>query len=93
MSEMIRYEDVESRILTIQGQHVLLDRDVAELYGVETKDVNRAVRNNPDKFRDGYIISLSAEDWQSLRLNNLTLNASGRGQHTKYIPKGFTEKG
>jgi len=66
---------------------------VAELYGIETKDVNRAVKNNPDKFPLGYIIFLSAEEWNSLRLKIFTLENNGRGQHTKYIPKAFTEKG
>jgi len=93
MSEIIKYEDVENRVLTIKDQQVLLDRDVAELYGIETKDVNRAVKNNPDKFPEGYIISLDVEEWNSLRLKNLTLDNNGRGQHTKYIPKAFTEKG
>jgi len=90
---MISFEEVENRVLSIRGQQVLVDRDVAELYGVETKDVNRAVGNNPDKFLEGYIISLSKDEWSALRLNNFTLDNSGRGQHTKYAPKAFTEKG
>jgi len=93
MREIIKFEEVEKRVLTIQSQQVLLDRDVAELYGIETKDVNRAVKNNPDKFPVGYIISLNTEEWNSLRLKYFTLDNNGRGQHTKYIPKVFTEKG
>ena len=93
MREIIKFEEVEKRVLTIQSQQVLLDRDVAELYGIETKDVNRAVKNNPDKFPVGYIISLNTEEWNSLRLKKFTLDNNGRGQHTKYIPKAFTEKG
>jgi hypothetical protein len=50
---------IKNKIITIQGQQVILDCDVAELYGVETKRINEAVRNNPEKFPDGYIISLS----------------------------------
>ena len=45
--------DVESRIVVVRGKEVLLDRDVADLYGVETREVNQAVRNNPTKFREG----------------------------------------
>ena len=93
MREIIKFEEVEKRVLTIQSQQVLLDRDVAELYGIETKDVNRAVKNNPDKFPVGYIISLNTEEWNSLRLKYFTLDNPGRGQHSKYLPKAFTEKG
>jgi len=70
---------LEKRVLNIQGQQVLLDRDVAELYAVETKDVNRAVKNNLNKFPEGYIISLDTEEWNSLRLKYFTLKNQGRG--------------
>jgi hypothetical protein len=50
---------IEDKIISIQGKQVILDSDVAELYGVQTKEVNQAVRNNPDKFPDGYIITLT----------------------------------
>ena len=53
---------IKDKIITIQGQQVILDCDVAELYGVETKHVNQAIKNNPEKFPDGYIISLSQSD-------------------------------
>ena len=80
--------------MKIRGQSVILDKDVAELYGVQTREINQAVRNNPDKFPDGYIINLNAEEWNSLRSKNLILNVpTGRGQHTKYTPSAFTEKG
>ena len=58
MSSMIGFEEVEKRVMTIQGQQILIDRDVAELYGVETKRVNEAVKNNPNKFPEGYVITL-----------------------------------
>jgi len=93
MSKLINYQDVRDRILEIRGERVLLDRDVAELYGVETKDINRAVRNNLHKFPNGYILMLDTTDWDSLRLKILTLETNGKGQHTKYKPKAFTEKG
>ena len=63
------------------------------LYGVEIKDINRAVNNNPHKFPEGYIIFLEKEEWNSIRLKILTLNENGRGQHTKYLPKAITERG
>jgi len=93
MNELISYHDVKDRILEIRGERVLLDKDVAELYGVETKEINQAVRRNLEKFPDGYIISLSLDDCESLRSQIVTLETSGKGQHTKYLPKAFTEKG
>jgi hypothetical protein len=64
-----------------------------ELYGVETKRVNEAVTNNPDKFPDGYILAFDSEEWNSLRSNISTLETNGKGKYTKYKPKAFTEKG
>ena len=51
-------ERIKGKIITVQGQQVILDSEIAELYNVETKRINEAVKNNPDKFPDGYIISL-----------------------------------
>jgi len=94
MSEIISYREVEERVLDIRGEKVLLDKDVAGLYGVETKRINEAVKNNPDKFPDGYIITLHSEEWMVLKSKISTLNEDkGRGQHTKYTPQAFTEKG
>jgi phage regulator Rha-like protein len=66
---------------------------VAELYGVETKRVNEAVSNNSDKFPEGYIMDITKDEYQFLRSKISTLKELGRGQHTKYLPKAFTEKG
>jgi len=86
-------EKIKSKIITVRGQHVILDCEVAELYDVQTKEVNQAVRNNPRKFPEGYIIDLNSDEYNFLRSKNLTLEKSGRGNHTKYIPKVFSEKG
>jgi len=67
MSDIISYKEVEEKVLTVREQSVLLDSSVAELYGVETKRVNEAVSNNPDKFPEGYIIALDSEEWSALR--------------------------
>ena len=93
MSGIIMLREVAEKILDIRDQKAILDRDVAELYGVDTREVNQAVRNNPDKFPDGYIIKLDAEEWDSLKSKILTLKNAGRGQHSKFIPSAFTEKG
>ena len=89
MSEIIKYEEVEKRVLTVQGQQVLIDSDVAELYGIETKRVNEAVTNNPDKFPEGYIITLNSEEWMNLKSKFSTSSWGGKNK----LPKAFTEKG
>ncbi|MCL2627927.1 MAG: ORF6N domain-containing protein [Oscillospiraceae bacterium] len=89
MNEMLKFEEVEKRVITIREQQVLLDMDVAELYGVETKRVNEAVANNPDKFPEGYIISLSLKEWNNLKSKISTSSWGGKNKP----PKAFTEKG
>ncbi|WP_298645754.1 ORF6N domain-containing protein [uncultured Proteiniphilum sp.] len=84
---------IENKIFTIQGKQVILDSDVAELYNVETKRINEAVKNNPDKFPEGYIITLTDDEMRSLRSKISTLENTRRGKHTKYNAKCFSEKG
>jgi len=91
--ELITFNEVKDKIISIKKEKVILDSDVAELYGVETKRINEAVKNNPDKFPEGYIIDVSPEEFKFLRSKFSTLKTSGRGQHTKYLPKAVTEKG
>ena len=91
---VINTDIVRSRMVVLRGCPVLLDRDVAELYGVQTREVNQAVRNNPEKFPDGFLFQLDAEEVEVLRSKNLTLNtAMGRGRHSKHGYKAFTERG
>ena len=85
---------VEEKIVVVRGQNVLLDCDVAALYNVETREVNQAVRNNPQKFREGYMFELTNEESSALRSNFLTLEqGNGKGRHSKYNFKAFTSKG
>ena len=65
--QVIREQEIEACLIELRGQKVLLDRDVAILYGVETKRVNEAVRNNPDKFPKDYIIELNESEIRYLR--------------------------
>ncbi|MGO8755118.1 MAG: ORF6N domain-containing protein [Gallionellaceae bacterium] len=58
MSDMVKIENLKELIITIRDEKVLLDADVAAIYGVETRDINKAVTNNPDKFPSGYVIEL-----------------------------------
>ena len=81
---------VKSRMLQVRGQQVLLDRDVAALYGVETKRVNEAVRNNPDKFPLDYMFPLTTDELESLRSKFSSANLSSK---SRVVPKAFTEKG
>ena len=62
--QVIREQEIEACLIELRGQKVLLDRDVAILYGVETKRVNEAVRNNSDKFPEGYLVSLQVSEKQ-----------------------------
>jgi hypothetical protein len=89
----VKFNRVEEKIITIRGQSVILDSDVAELYGVVTKRINEAVKNNPEKFPEGYVFDLTKNEWDSLRSTISTLKELGRGEHKKYLPTAFTEKG
>jgi hypothetical protein len=88
----ILYNDtpIEQVILLVRGQKVILDRDLAALYGVPTKSLNRAVKRNLDRFPSDFMIQLTAEEAESLRCQIGTLK---RGQHFKYLPCAFTEQG
>ena len=87
--DIVKFEAVEQRILDVRGQKVILDSDVAELYGAETKRVNEAVKNNRDKFPEGYIINLNKREWDSLKSK---FSTSIKGGKVK-LPRAFTEKG
>ena len=67
MSSSLIFNEVERRIITIREVKVIMDCDVAALYGVETKHVNQAVKNNPEKFPDGYIVSPDQGELSELR--------------------------
>ena len=77
-------------MIEVRGQRVLLDRDVAALYGVETKAVNQAVKRNAERFFEGYILELTQEECSRSQL--VTLNGA-RGSNMKYLPHAFTERG
>ena len=83
---------IESRILFIRGQKVMLDTDLAELYGVEIRRLNEQVRRNIERFPEDFMFQLSEKEFESLRSQIATLK-TGRGQHRKYPPYAFTEHG
>ena len=84
---------IKEKIITLRGQQVILDYDVAALYGVETKRINEAVKNNPDKFPEGYILYLSIDEAIRSRSKISTMNSPKRGDNLKYPPKAFSERG
>jgi ORF6N domain len=65
--EIILSDQIQNKIHSIRGIDVMLDSDIAELYGVETKRINEAVKNNPDKFPDDLMFELDDDEWESLR--------------------------
>ena len=91
-NEIITTKDVESKVFTIRNQRVILDCDVAMLYGVETKQINQAVQRNREKFPEGFILELNNKESEVLRSQIVTLE-QGKGHYSKYNFKAFTEKG
>lgn len=101
MSNIVKYEQVKDKIILLRGQQVILDSDVAKLYGVETKRVNEAVKNNPEKFPSGYTFVLDNQDIAEMRSKISTTSLEGSENEqvkpvfskSHYKPTAFTESG
>ena len=89
MSDIVKYENIESKIIVIRDKKVLLDFDVAEFYGLETKRINEAVKNNSDKFPKDYLFELTNKEMNNLR----SKISSTKLSKTRVSTKAFTEKG
>ncbi len=87
---IVAQEIVENKIFFLRGKKVMIDRDLAKLYGVETKALNQAVKRNMERFPEDFMFQLTQNESKSLRSQNVTLK---RGQHAKYLPYAFTEHG
>jgi len=85
--------DIEQAIVVVRGQKVMLDADLARLYGVPVKALNQAVRRNEIRFPPDFMFRLSPEEAAILRSQNVTLESDRRGRHSKYTPHAFTEQG
>lgn len=85
---IISNADVQSRIIYVRDFPVIVDADVAEIYGVETKRVNEAVRNNPDKFPEDYMFELTLDERNDLRSKISSTKLSSK---SRVLPKAFTE--
>lgn len=91
MSDIVPQEIIETKIIFIRGKKAMLDKDLAQLYGVETRALNQAVRRNIDRFPEDFMFQLTKEEAEELlRSQFVTLK---RGQHYKYLPYAFTENG
>ena len=98
---LVTTKEVEACMLPVRGQQVLIDRDVAALYGVETKRINEAVRNNPDKFPEGYIFELTEAETKEVKaitaknddFADENFDRKTVSSKTRYAPKAFTDRG
>ncbi|MDP3466091.1 MAG: ORF6N domain-containing protein [Sulfuricurvum sp.] len=81
--------NIKEKIYTLRNIEIMLDSDLAVLYGVETKRINEAVKNNPDKFPNDFMFECSEEEWEILRSKIATSSWGGR----RHTPKAFTEQG
>lgn len=98
MPKEIAVEVIATRIMELRGKKIMLDRDLAKLYGVAAKVLNQAVKRNIKRFPADFMFQLSWEEVESLRSQIVTLNntkneTSRRGKHIKYLPHAFTEHG
>jgi hypothetical protein len=89
MNDLIPIERIESKIYLIRGQKVMIDRDLADLYGVPTKRLNEAVKRNIQRFPEGFMFILTEEEAKNLRSQIATTKRGGR----RYLPFAFTEHG
>ena len=97
----ISMEDVQNKIIVLRDEPVILDRDVAALYGVETREINQAVKNNPDKFPAGYLFVLNNQEVAEVRSKILTTSSESVEDKrvtpdflkSHYNPVAFTERG
>ena len=96
---------IHNKIHEVRGQKIMLDFDLAELYNVETKNLNKAVKRNLSRFPIDFMFQLTKSEWESLRFQKITSSKidslrfqigtlkNQRGQHSKYLPYAFTEQG
>ena len=89
---MNELEEIRNRIYEIRCRQVMLDKDLAELYGVEVRTLNQAVKRNATRFPEDFMFQLNKEELDFLRSQFVTLKR-GRGDHSKYLPYVFTEQG
>jgi len=87
--EIIKLDEVKEKIIIVRDERVILDSDVAALYGVETREINQAIKNNPDKFPEGYIIALTDSEKQEV----VKIFDNPKVKFSPVLPTAFSEKG
>ena len=104
-NEFLVQDRITKAIYLIRNQKVMIDSELAELYGVETKVLNQAVKRNIERFPEDFMFQLSADEWEDLRLHfdksteddalrsQFVTLKKFRGKHRKYLPYVFTEQG
>jgi len=90
---LVPLKRIEQHILRFRGHNVMLDEDLAQLYGVEVRTLNQAVKRNADRFPDDFMFQLNADEEARLRSQIVILEPGGRGKYRKYPPYAFTEQG
>jgi hypothetical protein len=85
-------DQIVPSILILRGDRVMLDSELANLYGVATNVLLQAVKRNSERFHEDFMLRLTVQEWEFLRSQSVTLN-TGSGRHRKYLPHAFTEQG
>ena len=99
VSNPLAASKIANKIVVIRDVQVLLDRDLAEIYGVEIKALNQAVKRNPERFPDQFMFQLSSDEYRNVKKSlwsqfvTIENVEDQRGRHTKYLPYAFTEQG
>lgn len=89
----MKLQTIHNQIYEIRGSKVMLDFDLAELYGVEVKRLKESVRRNISRFPEDFMFELSKEEYHYIRTQFATIENHGRGKYSKYMPFAFTERG
>lgn len=92
VNDLIPIQIIENRIFVIRGLRVMLDSDLAQLYQVETKTLNRTVKRNMKRFPEDFMFQLTNEEWEALKVR-CQIGTSPKGGGRQYLPFAFTEQG
>lgn len=93
MNQILTIKTIREKIYQVRGLQVMLDSELSEIYGIETKVFNQAVKRNEARFPESFRFQLTADEYKALRSQIVTLKDLSRGQHRKYMPYVFTEQG
>ena len=86
LEDLAKEQKILNRIYMIRGEHVMLDKDLAEMYGVETKVFNQSIKRNKERFPDDFMFRLSDKEWVNLRSQIVTSSWGGQGINPMLLP-------